>query len=714
MGSKTPETRLVIHTTPKALLFNALKNNLHLDESISSSLNESGLKLGGSSSGSLSSSHSVTDSSKLILRAVCPTIEESEEDCTEFDSDQSKVMRQSSSHQAESQIVVNALNPQHDAVDKKIVELERWTIQLLPNKKLCLEGHQKGDGGETFHRSGPVSKRLDSDLIQTVSGQLYQLSGRFRRQSFRETGLLKKVLYHFHNGFPDNWEELLHNALSENPSSNSSSKDRKTRKKTRPTNGSSSPVLADVKESRDSSKNIHDSEPSKNIPDSEPRRRSTRFRVQPLAYWATQRLVVDPVTMEAKISQEIGNVLSFLPMKDKQKQGLHSKQDSSVDKKKSKEGATEPKITDPGNCSEMLAPGSSKVVHSSVRECLGMNSRKIVKNKKPSRSIYSKGLMTGGLDNSVSRSAGMPSSTVTRSAGKADLRFAGKASGIEKTVSGKFDFVSNVGESANSGRERRTVGDHRAKAGRSYRRSVSSLDGANDDESDGVSKKIQSKRIRSRLFDSDFTSDDDDVVPASKRTKKPTKNKQNPKVSRTEEKRRVDSKRLRRHSQGRCKGSTNSSLKTCKVVLENCTPEHLDDQASFRGQSSHSNSSRGGTQQSCHNQLPFCSPKHTGSNTKCGQFDQEGRSRKKGNIKYLRQEGTVEFIYSKPSPSGKILVQTRDSEWHEEDPFSFFNEDPAMKSLPQRPVPPKEFISVNLSEADDSDDVDYVFSSDEG
>lgn len=92
MGSKTPETRLVIHTTPKALLFNALKNNLHLDESISSSLNESGLKLGGSSSGSLSSSHSVTDSSKPILHAVCPTIEESEEDCTEFDSDQSKVL----------------------------------------------------------------------------------------------------------------------------------------------------------------------------------------------------------------------------------------------------------------------------------------------------------------------------------------------------------------------------------------------------------------------------------------------------------------------------------------------------------------------------------------------------------------------------------------------------------------------------------------------
>lgn len=54
-------------------------------------------------------------------------------------------MRQSSSHRTESQIVVNALNPQRDAVDKKIVELERWTIQLLPNKKLCLEGHQKYD-----------------------------------------------------------------------------------------------------------------------------------------------------------------------------------------------------------------------------------------------------------------------------------------------------------------------------------------------------------------------------------------------------------------------------------------------------------------------------------------------------------------------------------------------------------------------------------------
>lgn len=265
----------------------------------------------------------------------------------------------------------------------------------------------------------------------------------------------------------------------------------------------------------------------------------------------------------------------------------------------------------------MLAPSGNRVVHSSIQGCLGTNSRKIVKNKKPSRSIYSKGLVTSrGLDNSVSRSAtSMPSSTVTRSAGKADLRFAGKeASVIEKTVSGKFDFVSNVDESAKRGTEKRIIRDHRVKAGKSsYRRSLSSLDGANDDESDGVSKKIQSKRIRSRLFDSDFTSDDDDVVPASKRTKKQAKNKQNSKVSRTEKKRRVDSRRLRRHSQeGRGKGSTDSSLKTCKVVLENCTPERLDDRVSFRGQSSRSNSSRGGNQQSCHNQLKFCSPKNTG------------------------------------------------------------------------------------------------------
>lgn len=54
-------------------------------------------------------------------------------------------MKQSSSHQAELQIVSNVLNPQHDAVDRKIVVLERWTIKLLPNQKLCLEGHQKYD-----------------------------------------------------------------------------------------------------------------------------------------------------------------------------------------------------------------------------------------------------------------------------------------------------------------------------------------------------------------------------------------------------------------------------------------------------------------------------------------------------------------------------------------------------------------------------------------
>lgn len=192
--------------------------------------------------------------------------------------------------------------------------------------------------------------------------------------------------------------------------------------------------------------------------------------------------------------------------------------------------------------------------------------------------------------------------------------------GLKKHV-GKFDYVSNVDESAKKGTEKRPMWDHRVKVGKFYRRSLSSIDGVNDDESDGVSKKIQSKKVRLRIFDSDFTTDDDDVGPGSKRTKEQMKTKQNSEASKTEEKCRIDSKHLRRYSQGHFKGSTNSSLKRCKVDLGNCSSKHLrdqdkcssrhlDDQASFRGQSSCSiSSSRRGNQH--HDKSKLHSPKHT-------------------------------------------------------------------------------------------------------
>nr|XP_022328684.1 mis18-binding protein 1-like [Crassostrea virginica]XP_022328685.1 mis18-binding protein 1-like [Crassostrea virginica]XP_022328686.1 mis18-binding protein 1-like [Crassostrea virginica]XP_022328687.1 mis18-binding protein 1-like [Crassostrea virginica] len=87
--------------------------------------------------------------------------------------------------------------------------LYSWIIKILPDKSgPCVEGKLREED-DTFWHSSLVTERLESHLVRTVSGKVYQLMGDMDLEEALFGGFDDKTCEEFACGFPLHWKDVV-------------------------------------------------------------------------------------------------------------------------------------------------------------------------------------------------------------------------------------------------------------------------------------------------------------------------------------------------------------------------------------------------------------------------------------------------------------------------------------------------------------------------
>uniref|UniRef100_A0A915B3H0 SANTA domain-containing protein n=3 Tax=Parascaris univalens TaxID=6257 RepID=A0A915B3H0_PARUN len=110
-----------------------------------------------------------------------------------------------------------------------IVGLKLWIFKLVWDEfAVCVEGYRAKDEGELElcnWRSTPVVQRVNSRVLLTRSGTKYVLQGIVDEESLLALGYPRVLIDQFKDGFPPNWDDILHqyhHSLTKNNLMNSS------------------------------------------------------------------------------------------------------------------------------------------------------------------------------------------------------------------------------------------------------------------------------------------------------------------------------------------------------------------------------------------------------------------------------------------------------------------------------------------------------------
>eukprot|EP00105_Crassostrea_gigas_P035055 XP_019919203.1 PREDICTED: mis18-binding protein 1 [Crassostrea gigas] len=91
----------------------------------------------------------------------------------------------------------------------EVQSLYSWIIKLLPDKSgPCVEGKLREED-DTFWHSSLIAERLNSHLVQTVSGKKYHLMGDMEVEEAVFGGFDEQTVREFVHGFPTHWRDVV-------------------------------------------------------------------------------------------------------------------------------------------------------------------------------------------------------------------------------------------------------------------------------------------------------------------------------------------------------------------------------------------------------------------------------------------------------------------------------------------------------------------------
>uniref|UniRef100_A0A8W8IGB9 Myb-like domain-containing protein n=1 Tax=Magallana gigas TaxID=29159 RepID=A0A8W8IGB9_MAGGI len=102
-----------------------------------------------------------------------------------------------------------SLAGQFGSEQAEVQSLYSWIIKLLPDKSgPCVEGKLREED-DTFWHSSLIAERLNSHLVQTVSGKKYHLMGDMEVEEAVFGGFDEQTVREFVHGFPTHWRDVV-------------------------------------------------------------------------------------------------------------------------------------------------------------------------------------------------------------------------------------------------------------------------------------------------------------------------------------------------------------------------------------------------------------------------------------------------------------------------------------------------------------------------
>ncbi|XP_040267297.1 mis18-binding protein 1 isoform X2 [Bufo bufo] len=101
-----------------------------------------------------------------------------------------------------------ASRPMEDHPKEEKISLTEWIVKSLETNVICVEGKRLDMTGVYWH-SNSIAHRIQRNKVRTVTGRVYELSGRADTLTMREAGYPPWLIQKFSRGFPENWESYV-------------------------------------------------------------------------------------------------------------------------------------------------------------------------------------------------------------------------------------------------------------------------------------------------------------------------------------------------------------------------------------------------------------------------------------------------------------------------------------------------------------------------
>lgn len=93
---------------------------------------------------------------------------------------------------------------------KKTCQLTNWTIVLLKDGEVAVQGLHWPKSNGSIWQSTAIISRTSNKTIETIN-RVYKLKGQINKQSGLQKGIPPKIIDAFCNGFPTNWNIIIKN-----------------------------------------------------------------------------------------------------------------------------------------------------------------------------------------------------------------------------------------------------------------------------------------------------------------------------------------------------------------------------------------------------------------------------------------------------------------------------------------------------------------------
>ncbi|XP_044127449.1 mis18-binding protein 1 isoform X2 [Bufo gargarizans] len=101
-----------------------------------------------------------------------------------------------------------ASRPVEDHPKEEKITLTEWIVKSLETNVICVEGKRVDLTGVYWH-SNSIAHRIQRNKVRTITGRVYELSGRADTLTMQEAGYPPWLIQKFSRGFPENWESYV-------------------------------------------------------------------------------------------------------------------------------------------------------------------------------------------------------------------------------------------------------------------------------------------------------------------------------------------------------------------------------------------------------------------------------------------------------------------------------------------------------------------------
>ncbi|XP_073498332.1 uncharacterized protein [Phyllobates terribilis] len=92
--------------------------------------------------------------------------------------------------------------------EEKKISLSEWSVKAVETSGICVEGRRPELDFHSWH-SNVIVQRIQSDLLKTMTGSMYQLMGDADTASMSDFGYPTWLITKFSHGFPEDWKSYV-------------------------------------------------------------------------------------------------------------------------------------------------------------------------------------------------------------------------------------------------------------------------------------------------------------------------------------------------------------------------------------------------------------------------------------------------------------------------------------------------------------------------